>query len=95
MIVVQNHIPVDPSMAVDFEGRFSNTNENLRHRKGFVKNEILRPIKGDSYIVLTYWETMEDFKAWTESDDFKKAHARRPSPGMITGENYLTIHEVV
>ncbi len=95
MIVVQNHIPVDPSMSHDFEQRFSNTNENMKHMKGFVKNEILRPVKADTYVVLTYWETMSDFKAWTESEDFKKAHSRKPTPGMITGENYLTIHEIV
>ncbi|MHB8371861.1 MAG: antibiotic biosynthesis monooxygenase family protein [Thermoplasmataceae archaeon] len=95
MIIVQNHIPVDPEMSKDFEERFSNTNENMKHRKGFIKNEILRPVKADSYVVLTYWQTMEDFREWADSDDFKKAHSRKPTPGMITGESKLTIHEVV
>ncbi len=95
MIVVQNHIPVNPEHLKEFESRFADTNNNLRSHKGFVRNQILRPLKSDSYIVMTYWENMEDFKAWTESEEFRMAHSRNVPEGMIAGKNTLTIHEVV
>ncbi len=95
MIVVQNHIPVNPKYAEEFESRFSNSNENLKKMKGFIKNQVLRPIEADTYVVMTYWESMEDFKAWTESEDFSKAHSRKNPPDMFTGRPVLSVHQVV
>ena len=61
----------------------------------FVKNEVLRPVKGDSYVVMTYWESMEQFQKWMESDSFKKAHSGETLPKeAFAGENTITIHEV-
>lgn len=38
---------------------------------------MLRPENvADPYVVLTMWESKEDFEAWTESSAFKQGHAR-------------------
>ena len=44
MIVVQNHIKVNPKYSLEFESAFSGTNKHLSGMKGFVKNEILKPV---------------------------------------------------
>ena len=95
VIIVQNHIKVNPKYSEEFEKAFSGTNEHLSGMKGFVKNEILKPVKGDSYIVLTYWEDMDSFNAWTQSEAFRQAHSRKHPDDMFIGKSELTIHEVV
>ena len=57
MIVVENHIPVKKEYREQFEKLFSGGTRYVRNAPGFVRNEVLRPIKGESYIVQTYWES--------------------------------------
>ena len=94
MIVVQNNIPVKEEYREEFEKRFMDRAHMVDKAPGFVRNEVLRPVKGDYYIVLTYWNSMKDFTNWTRSDSFMKAHANPPSKEIFSGENYLTVHEV-
>lgn len=95
MIVVQNHIPVNEEFSSDFEQRFVGSGDRMTGTPGFVRNEILRPKNGDEYIVLTYWEDMESFEKWTQSDHFKKVHSDQPPSGMFSGHNRLTVHEII
>ena len=95
MIVVMNRIPVAPNFDETFEERFRNRTGLIDHEPGFIRNEILRPLKSDYYIVKTYWRNLEDFERWTKSEAFRQVHASRPSAEMFTGPNVLEIHEVV
>jgi heme oxygenase (mycobilin-producing) len=96
LIVVENHIPVKPEFAERFEKMFSGGTRFVQNSKGFVRNEVLRPIKGEYYIVRTYWDSSEDFEHWTKSEDFAKAHSNaRSSEEMFSGKSFLTIHQVV
>lgn len=45
------------------------------------------------YEVKTWWKSMEDFEAWTLSDAFAEAHARRPPKDMFAGPSKLLVHE--
>jgi len=94
MISVENHIPVKKEFSEAFETRFKKGTRHVQDSPGFLRNEVLRPIKGDYYIVRTYWDSMESFQKWTKSEAFKQAHANTPSADMFTGESFLTIHEV-
>jgi heme-degrading monooxygenase HmoA len=95
MIVVANRIPVAKGYEKEFEKRFENR-FGVQGMKGFVRFELLRPLQGsDYYVVKTYWETPEDFHAWTQSDAFKQAHASRPPAEMFAGPNVFEMHEVV
>jgi heme-degrading monooxygenase HmoA len=47
------------------------------------------------YVVLTYWEDEQAFRAWTESEDFRRAHADRPPKEMFSGPNVFEMHEVI
>jgi heme-degrading monooxygenase HmoA len=95
MIVVMNRIPVSPGFEEAFEERFNNRIGFVDQIPGFIRNEILRPLKGDYYIVKTYWRSREDFARWTHSESFRHAHANRLPAEMFTGPNVLEIREVV
>lgn len=95
MIVVENYIPVKPEYREQFERLFASGTRYVQNAPGFVRNEVLRPTKGDDYIVQTHWESQETFQNWVKSDDFKKAHSAPAPEEMFAGESHLEIHEVV
>jgi heme-degrading monooxygenase HmoA len=95
MISVENHIPVKKEFYEAFEARFKTGTRYVQDSPGFLRNEVLRPIKGDRYIIRTYWDSMEGFEKWTKSEAFKRAHSNSPSAKMFEGESFLTIHEIV
>jgi heme-degrading monooxygenase HmoA len=95
MISVENHIPVKIEFQEAFERRFKTGTRFVQDSPGFIRNEVLRPVKGDRYIIRTYWDSMESFESWTRSDAFKQAHADTPSEEMFEGKSFLTIHEVI
>ena len=105
MIVVSNRIPVAPGHEVAFAERFRGRAGLVEGHKGFVRLEILKPTevamhgrtmgRCAHHVVLTYWDSVEEFGAWTESDDFRKAHSDRPPPEMFAGDNVFELHEVI
>jgi heme oxygenase (mycobilin-producing) len=98
MIVVENHIPVNANYRTQFEERWTGGTSYVHNSPGFVRNEVVRPIKGDDhYIVRTYWDSNADFERWTKSDAFALAHknARTLPDDMFLGKSFLTIHEVI
>jgi heme oxygenase (mycobilin-producing) len=98
MITVANRIFVDPAFAARFEDRFRNRAGLVDRMPGFVSNQVLRPVNpGDPYVVLTWWESREAFRAWTESESFREGHARSGTlpREAFTGPNVLEVHEVL
>ncbi len=94
MVVVQNRVPVAEGYEEDFLDRFRTRKGLVDGQPGFIRNLVLRPVKGDHFIVLTFWKSQEDFQAWTESDAFQEAHSRVPPKEMFKGHGQLEIHEV-
>ncbi len=100
MIVVCNRIPVAKGQETEFEKLFLERDDSKRKHPvgaspGFIRNDILRPIQGEPYVVLTYWESREHFEAWTNSESFKEAHGGRSRPEIFAGKPNLEIHEVI
>jgi heme-degrading monooxygenase HmoA len=105
MIVVSNRIPVAAGHEAAFEERFRDRAGLVERHQGFVRMEILRPKQvmmhgkplGGSqyYVVLTYWKSEADFVRWTDSEDFRQAHASRPPKEMFAGSNVFEMHEVI
>ena len=105
MIVVSNRIHVAPGHEAAFEKRFEGRAGLVENHPGFIRLEILRPTSvkmhgttmggSDYYVVLTYWEDEQAFLNWTESDDFRLAHANRPPKEMFAGPNVFEMHEVI
>ena len=105
MIVVSNRIPVAAGHEAAFEERFRGRAGLVERHPGFIRMEILRPkpveVHGkplggsEYYVVLTYWDSEAAFVRWTDSDDFRHAHANRPPKEMFAGPNVFEMHEVI
>jgi heme-degrading monooxygenase HmoA len=96
VIVVANRVPVDPQRAEEFESRFRESGGGGAGTfPGFIRSEVLRPIQGETYIVLTHWESREAFDKWVQSDAFRAAHRNPAGAGVVTGHPVLEIHEVI
>lgn len=98
MIITSNRIPVNPDHAAAFEERFADRASLVDGMPGFIAFQLLRPTTpGDPYIVMTFWESEADFKAWTQSEEFKEGHARSGTlpPDAFEGHPKIELHEVI
>ena len=100
MLVVCNRVSVNPGHEAEFEKMFLERDESklqhpLSRQPGFIRNDLLRPMGREPYVVLTYWESREAFEAWTQSESFKEAHGGRPRAEIFAGRPNLEIHEVI
>ena len=99
MILVTNRIPVSEGFEADFEDRFRKRVHLVDQSPGFIRNEVHRPkpMKLDHatgewatnpdepgyYEVKTWWQSFEDFTAWTKSPSFAEAHRNKAPEGMF------------
>lgn len=74
---VMNHIPVTDEGRPVFEYRFKNRAGNLEKMPGYKAFRLLRPLKSDTYIVLTCWKDEQSFQNWKKSQAFEKAHSKQ------------------
>lgn len=98
MIVVANRIPVHAEYAGAFEEVFANRASLVDQMPGFVAYHLLRPQSdGAPYVVMTFWESYDHFKAWVESPEFKEGHGRSGTlpREAFAGQSVLEIHEVI
>lgn len=97
---VFNNIPVSEEGRELFESRFKNRAGKVEHEPGFAAIRVLRPLKSDTYVILTLWKDEESFKAWQQSQAYGHAHAKRgtdegidkrpnifPRPSFVTTYN--------
>lgn len=94
MIIVMNRVPVAEGHSEAFLDRFRNRAGLVDGQRGFIRNLVLKPVKGEHHVVMTFWESREDFEAWTRSDAFREAHSRVPPKEMFKGHAELEIYEV-
>lgn len=82
MIVVTNHIRLRQGAGDVMAPNFTQPGK-LQALKGFVKVEVTKTLKLPDYDELnvhTYWQDMDSFDAWKNSDAFHEAH-KRPESG--------------
>ncbi|WP_062352209.1 antibiotic biosynthesis monooxygenase family protein [Bacillus kwashiorkori] len=65
-----HYIPVNDDNRERFEYRLKNRGKIIHGADGFVAIRVLRPIKNDSYIILTCWKNEETFKDYKASNRF-------------------------
>jgi heme-degrading monooxygenase HmoA len=95
VIVISNRLQVAKGREKDFEERFEGRARLVENMPGFIRLQILRPLKSDYYIVLTHWKDEASFHAWTESSEFKEAHRNRPPAEIFAGPDVFEMHEVI
>ncbi|MFB6266726.1 MAG: antibiotic biosynthesis monooxygenase [Halodesulfurarchaeum sp.] len=96
MFVVANRFRVAEEYGDQFVERFENRRGTIEDQPGFVRFDLLAPADSDTetHVALTYWESREDFEAWTDSEAFEEAHAGDAPSGMFEDHPNLERHEV-
>ena len=96
---VFNNIPVTDEGRPIFEHRFSERARAIENEPGFIALRVLRPIKADTYIVLTEWTGPNSFQAWQKSQSYSEAHAKRGTedgidqrPNIFSSAPYITTY---
>ena len=98
MITVANRIYVKREYGEAFEARFRERAGLVDKMRGFVSNQVLRPVnEGDPYVVFTTWQSRQDFLNWVRSDEFVRGHAQSGTlpKEAFSGPNVLEMHEVI
>lgn len=98
MIIVTNRIKVKKGMGARMAPGFTAPGP-LDTMEGFVKVEVLLTQNLEEYDELNvnmYWENLDSFTAWRNSDAFKQAHKRpEPSPGEAPKESPIIGSELI
>lgn len=83
MFIAMNRFRIALGMEEGFEELWRNRESRLEGVPGFREFHLLRG-PGDEeaslYASHTIWESQADFQAWTESENFKQAHAKARAP---------------
>jgi heme-degrading monooxygenase HmoA len=75
-----NVIQVTADKADTLEERFSARKGAVDQSPGFQSFELLRPLAGqEDYLVITRWDSEDDFTAWQSSESFGRGHQADPT----------------
>ena len=86
--IAMNHFRVDASRADEFEQGWRTRESYLRDVPGFREFHLLRgPLEDGAQLYASHsvWTDEPAFRAWTESESFRKAHAQGGTKGLILG----------
>lgn len=95
--VVMNNIPVSDEGKPVFEDRFMKQQQNLDQMSGLQAFRLLKPLKGNTYIVFTQWATEGDYILWKESEHFQKSHGHQTAkpPAYFLDRPFITEYVMV
>jgi len=75
--VAINYIDCMPEYEERFEELFASRAGVIDKLEGFQHMHVLKPKEpGAPYLVVSYWESADNFKAWTTSPAFLEGHKR-------------------
>ncbi len=75
--VAINYINCKDHYRERFEELFATRAGAIDKMPGFNFMEVLKPSEtGDSYLIVSHWNSEEDFKKWTGSPEFIEGHKR-------------------
>lgn len=80
---VLNNIAVTQEGRPLFENRFKNRAGKVENEPGFQAIRVLRPLEGDTYVILTLWEEEKAFQDWQQSNSYQEAHKKRGTSAGI------------
>jgi len=94
MYIAMNHFRVKPDATQDFERAWRERESFLQNTPGFQTFHLLRgPLEADAqlYASHTTWDNEASFRAWTESEAFRKAHAGggRTTPMLLGPPKFI------
>ena len=75
--VAINYISCRNEYRERFEELFGSRAHAIDRMPGFVDMAVLKPqTEGGDYLIVSFWETQEAFKTWTQSPEFLEGHRR-------------------
>ncbi|CDN34489.1 MULTISPECIES: heme oxygenase [Bacillus] len=80
MFIITNRIKTKKGFANHLAPAFTKDSQ-IHQFKGFIKTEVLVSndnTEFDEINVNMYWDSLEDFRTWRESDAFKNVHKQSP-----------------
>lgn len=91
---VMNNIPLATEGMPIFENRFRNKKLHIDQIHGFIAHRILKPLKGDTYVILTQWEQQADYELWLETDHYEHFFAMQAvkQPAYFSSRPYKTYY---
>jgi heme-degrading monooxygenase HmoA len=99
MYIAMNRFRVAPGFAEAFVTMWRERDSRLAEVPGFRQFHLLQgaPVEGvTTFVSHSAWDSREVFTAWTESDHFRRAHARAKAPeGMYLGPPQFEGYDVV
>ncbi|HLQ71299.1 MAG TPA: antibiotic biosynthesis monooxygenase [Bacillota bacterium] len=95
--VVMNNIPITDEGKPIFEDAFKKQQQVVESMPGFKAFRLLKPTKGNTYVVFTQWESEIYFNHWKDSDEFKQAHADQAtmSPAYFAERPFINKYYMV
>ncbi|WP_428268484.1 antibiotic biosynthesis monooxygenase family protein [Haliangium sp.] len=98
MFVAMNHFDVQAARSEDFERAWRERESYLDEVDGFVSFHLLAGAEEDGlkrYASHTVWRDEAAFRAWTQSEAFRKAHAQGSLGGILAGPPKLQLWTAV
>jgi heme oxygenase (mycobilin-producing) len=78
MFVSHSEIQIPAADVEALERAFRERARKVDGHRGFLGLELLREVgNGGRYLLVTRWESREDFRRYMKSDDFRAAHERQ------------------
>lgn len=87
MYIAMNRFKVAKGSEEQFEALWRQRESYLHELDGFVSFHLLRGPERDDHTLYashTTWRSMQDFIAWTKSEQFRKAHAKAGESSIRT-----------
>ena len=100
MFIAMNRFQIAEGHEEDFEELWRSRDSHLDDVQGFREFHLLKgpaeDEKGTLYASHTIWDDRKAFEAWTESENFKAAHAKARAPkGTYLGHPRFEGFEVI
>ncbi len=75
--VAINTIDANPEYIERFEMLFKTRARAIDRMEGFQSMQVLKPTNSkDGYLVVSFWDSEEHFRKWTNSPEFMEGHKR-------------------
>ncbi len=74
--VAINYIKCEDHYRERFEQLFATRAHAIDRMPGFINMEVLKPSDQGDYLIVSHWESEEQFKKWTSSPEFLEGHKR-------------------
>lgn len=95
--VVMNNIPLTEEGKPVFVDRFKQRQGKIDFMPGFQAFRLLKPVKGNTYVIFSQWNAEADFELWKGSEDFMKSHHNKAvkPPAYFAARPFVASYSMV